>query len=86
MHALAVGALGDHRVEGVGREDHARLERDLRAGEAVRVARPVDALVVVADHARLGIHAEASQQDLTSCGVVLDQPVLGGRQGPRLSE
>ena len=38
VHARAVGAVGDHRVEGVADGDDARAERDLLAGEAVGVA------------------------------------------------
>ena len=42
--------------------------------------------MVVADHARLGIHAEASQQVLPCSGVVLDLLVLGGSQRSRLAK
>ena len=38
--AAPVGPVGRERVEGVGDEDQARAEGDLRAGEAVRVAVP----------------------------------------------
>src|SRR4029079_12561485 len=35
---IAIGPVGGHRVEGVAGEDDARLERDLLALQAVRVA------------------------------------------------
>jgi hypothetical protein len=86
VDALAVGALLGHRVERVRGEDDPRRQRDARAFDPVGVTTAVEALVVVADHARLGIHAEAAQQAVACRGVVLDEPVLGGRQGPRLLE
>jgi hypothetical protein len=75
-----------HRVERVRGQDDPRLERDVETRQPVGVAEPVDALVVMTDHAGLGFHAEASQQALPCGGVVLDQLVLGGRQRPRLSK
>jgi hypothetical protein len=42
--------------------------------------------VVVANHAGLGIHAEALQQVLPCRGVVLDLLVLRGSQRPRLAK
>jgi hypothetical protein len=81
---VAVRPLHGHRVERVDDQDDPRLDRDLGAREAVGIAEPVDAFVVVTDHACLGIHAEASQQALPCRGVVLDQLVLGGRQRSRL--
>jgi len=84
--ALAVGPLGGHRVEGVDGEDDPRLERDVVAREHVGIAAAVDALVVVADHARLGVHAEAAQQVLPCRGVVLDLLVLLGGERSGLSK
>jgi len=84
--ALAVGPLGDHRVECVDGEDDPRLERDVVLREHVGVAAPVDAFVVVADHARLGLHAEAAQQELPCGGVVLDLLVLLGAERSGLSK
>jgi hypothetical protein len=84
--AVAVGALGGHRVEGVDGEDDPRLERDVVGREHVGIAAAVDALVVVADHARLGVHAEASQQVLPCRGVVLDLLVLLGGERSGLSK
>ena len=46
-----VGPVARHRVERVGDGEHARLERDLLAGLAGRIAVPVPALVVV-EHVR----------------------------------
>ena len=36
---LAIGPVGGHRLEGVGHEDDARLQRDLLAGQPVRDSR-----------------------------------------------
>jgi len=44
-HPPPVRAIGSHRVERVAHEDDARAERDLRSGQAVRVAAAVVALV-----------------------------------------
>jgi hypothetical protein len=78
---LPVRPLGGHRVEGIDGEDDPRLERDPVRDQPVRVALPIYSLVVVADHARLGVHAEASQQVLPRGGVVLDLLVfLGGER------
>jgi hypothetical protein len=46
----AVGAVGGHRVEGVGHREDARPQRDRLADEAARVALAVPALVMAADH------------------------------------
>ena len=75
---VAVGPVRGHGVEGVGGQDDPRLERDLRAHEPVGVPAPVDVLVVMTDHAGLGIHAEAPQQALARDCVILDQLVLVG--------
>jgi hypothetical protein len=45
----AVQALGRHRVPRLGQSGDCGLERDLLAGDAVRVALAAPALVVVAD-------------------------------------
>ena len=45
-HRPAVGPVAGHRVIGVGDRDHARQQRDLLAGQPVRVARAIEALVV----------------------------------------
>ena len=84
--ALAVGPLGGHRVERVDREDDPRLERDVVVREHVGVAASVDSFVVVTDHARLGVHAEAAQQVLPCRGVVLDLLVLLGGERSGLSK
>jgi len=84
--AVAIGPLRGHRVECVDGEDDPRLERDRVRAQAVGVAAPVDPLVVVADHARLGIHAEAAQQVLPCRGVVLDALVLLGGERARLAK
>ena len=60
----AVGAVGGQRVERVGHREDARRERDVLARQAVRVARAVPALVVVADD-ELGVAEEVDvAQDL----------------------
>ena len=48
-HGLAVGPIGGHRVEGVACGDDPGADRDLLAGQAVRVPVSVPALVVSAD-------------------------------------
>ncbi|MDK2880357.1 MAG: hypothetical protein PWQ99_132 [Clostridia bacterium] len=45
----AVGAVGDHGVKTVGKGNNAGAQRDFLAGQAVGVALPVVALVVVPD-------------------------------------
>ena len=72
---LAVGAVGTHRVPGVAAGDDPRLERDLLAGEAVRVAAAVPALVVRADDQTDVAHeaADAVEHLLALDRVGLDQ-------------
>ncbi len=48
-HRFAVGAGGGHRAEGIATGDDARLDRDLFAGQPVRVATAVEVLVRGAD-------------------------------------
>ncbi len=65
-----VGAIGRHRVEGVARRDDPGGERDRVAGEAVRVAAPVPALV-----RRAHDDADVAQQaaDLVEHPLALDR-------------
>jgi hypothetical protein len=84
--AATVGPVAGHRVERVGGQDDPGLERDRVPGDPVWVTAPVHALVVMADHIRLGIHAEAAQQAFARCGVALDQPIFRRRQRSRLSK
>ena len=74
-HRLAVGAVGGHRVVRVAAEDDPRGERDLLAGEAVRVAPAVPALVAGADDLADARHqaADAVEQQLALDRVRLDQ-------------
>src|SRR3954452_620411 len=74
---LAVGAVGRHRVERVADEDDPRLERDLIAGLAVRVARAVPALVAAADdRAHLGEPFDRLQDPLAELRVHLHDRTL----------
>ena len=75
------GRCGDHRVVGVAGEDDPAADRDRRAGEAVRVAAAVPALVLVAhergDRLELG---RAAQDALADHGVLAhDRPLRVGR-------
>ena len=77
---LAVGTVGAHRVPGVAAGDDPGLERDLFAGEAVRVAAAVPALVVGADDDADLAHeaADALEHLLALDGVGLDdRPLVG---------
>src|SRR5215210_9450523 len=47
---VAVRPVADHRVEGVGHGDHARLQGYVLAAQPVRVPPAVEALVVVPDN------------------------------------
>src|SRR5437899_10769029 len=63
--APAVGAVGDHRVEGVADEHDACLHRDLLTRLAVRVAEPVPALVAGAhDRAYVGEAVDRGEDPL----------------------
>ena len=66
----AVHPVDSHRRVGIGTRDDARLDRDLVAREAVRVARAVEPLVVVA-HRRCGVGqaGDAAQDRLADLGV-----------------
>src|SRR5207245_1996301 len=84
---LPIRSVGRHRVEGVADEDDPRLERDLVAGDPVRVARAVPALVAMA-HDRAYVLQPVDRRDdpLTELRVPLDHRTLRGRQAPRLPE
>jgi hypothetical protein len=79
---LAVRPVGDERVVRVAGQDDARGERDVLAGEPVRVAAAVPALVLVAD--RRGHVAQAGQrsQDPLADDRVLahEHPLVGGQR------
>ena len=74
-----VRAVGYERVPGVAGEHDARGERDLLAGDAVRVAAAVPALVLVADRVRhRGEAGQRPQDALADDGVLAHQlPLLG---------
>src|SRR5439155_21482212 len=75
------------RVERVADEDHARAERDRIAGEAVRVARAVPALVAVADErANARKELDRGKDLLADHHVALHLGALLPRQGTRLVE
>jgi hypothetical protein len=72
--ALAVRAVGAHRVPGVSRGDDPRLQWDLLAGEAVGVAAAVPALMVGAHDQADVVHeaADGIEHLLALDGVRLD--------------
>ena len=74
--AAPVDAVGRHRVVGVGDEEDPRAERDLLAGEAVRVAGAVPALVVVEHPGRDGLDAERVEHAEADLGVPLEHEPL----------
>src|SRR5215211_1967695 len=86
-HALAVGAVARHGVVGVASEDDAGPERDLLAGEAIRIAAAVPALVGVA-HERQDVRQEAHRREdaLARRSVLLDGAALPWSQRARLGE
>ena len=75
---VAVDAVGDERVVDVAGGEDPRAERELGAGQAARVARAVEALVVLADEAqhRRREAAELAQEPDAGLGVALDLGVL----------
>ena len=85
-HGRAVRPVRDHRLVGVGDGDDARPDRDLRAGEAVRVAATVEPLVVMEhDRGRVADCAGLLEHDLADLRVLDDRPPLGRRERRRAS-
>ena len=86
-HALAVGAVAGHRVEGVGHGDDAGDERDLVAGELERIAAAVP-LFVVMQHGgqHVGELLDVGENAVAQLGVLLDVLELGVGQLARLAE
>ena len=81
----AVGVAGDHDVVGVGDRDDPREQRDRLAGQAMRVALAVPALVVAEDdlrHRRVGLHARDDAGALLRVAAH-DLPVLLGQRRGR---
>ena len=82
---LAVGALRGHGVEGVADGDDPRSKRDLLAGQAVRVARAVPALVARADDRADRLQGGRGAEDaLADDRVAAHELPLGVVQRPRL--
>src|SRR5664280_524501 len=84
--AVPVGALGGHRVVAVDHAERAREQRDLLAGEAVRVAAPIEALVVVAHAVDEGALEERAHDLGADSGVLAHELPLLTRQWPGLEE
>src|SRR5437868_2654424 len=84
---LAVRPGGRHRVEGVADEDDPRLERDLLAALAVRIARAVPVLVAGADD-RAHVLEPLDRRDdpLAELGMGLHERALLGGEPARLGE
>src|SRR5271170_579377 len=78
-HRLAIGAGGRHRAVGVACGDDPRLDRDVLATEAVRIAATVPALVRGADDAADLTHKTA---DLLEHPLALDRVGLDDRPLP----
>src|SRR5207253_1435256 len=79
--AFPVRPVRGHRVERVANEDDPRLDRDLLAGLAVRVAVPVPALVAAPhDRANLGQTGDRLEDPLAELGMQLDDLPLLGRE------
>src|SRR3954469_3831967 len=73
----AVRALGGHRVVRVGDADDASAERDLLAGQPVRIAGAVPALVVVQHPAGDRINAQALEHPVADLRMPFEhQPLL----------
>ncbi len=81
----SVGAVGHEGVERIAREHDARGERDLVAREAVGIAAPVPALVLVPHRFRDVAEARQREQDpLADDRVLAHQGPLGGVERPWL--
>ena len=85
-HRVAVRAVGEHGVVGVGDGEHARDERDALAGEAVRVAGAVPALVVVAQDRGDARQSGALGELRARVRMSLDGVVLAGLEPARLEQ
>ena len=86
-HRGPVWSARDHRLVGVGDGDDPRPDRDLLAGEPVRVAAAVVPLVVVEhDRRRVAQRAGLLEDDLADLGVLGDDPPLRLVELARLGE
>ena len=87
LRARAVGAVVHHRAERVRHRDEARGDRDVVAGEPVRVAGPVEVLVVVQDRRGERPQRRDLRHDLRADPrVQLDHFALLGVQRPGLEQ
>ncbi len=84
----AVGPVGAEDVEGVGDGDDPGFDWDLLAGQAVRVAGAVHALVVVEHAQHLAREAAGGAEDReTELGVGAHDPPLGfGQRAPLVQD
>ena len=85
--SLAVGPVSRHRVVRVAYEDDPRLDRNVLALTAVGVARPVEALVAVADD-RTHFFEPVDRRDdpLPQLRMLLDDRALFVRERPGLGQ
>ena len=61
---VAIGAFGGERVEGVGGAEDPPAERDLLAGQPVRISGPVPVLVVVRDVVERSLDVVERREDV----------------------
>src|SRR5205814_5537989 len=75
--ALAVGPIRRHRVERIADEDDPRLQRNLPAGDSVRIAPSVEVLVAASDdRAHFREPLDRRQNLLAELGMLLHDPPL----------
>ena len=81
-HRVAIRTVGRHRVIGVCNGDDAREKRNLVAKQAVGIALPINALMVVSYNLRdLGVVVDLRKDALTDFGVFLHlSPLLEGKR------
>ncbi|MFO0928202.1 MAG: hypothetical protein U0736_14385 [Gemmataceae bacterium] len=81
----AIGAVAGQAVVDVAHRHQPHHERDLLAAQTVGIAGPVEALVVPADQPDRVANRRQRLDDVRPLdGVLLDDPVLLGRQSGRL--
>src|SRR5439155_9209681 len=64
----SIGTIGGHRIEGVGHGEDARPQRDALAGDGIRIARAVPALVVMTHDRRDALEERDAADDARAPG------------------
>src|SRR5215207_631085 len=86
-HGVSIRPVGCHRVVRIGYSDDSGEKRNLVPRDSIRVTRPIDALVVMANYlGDLEIVIHLCQDPLADLRVLLHLPTLFERQGTRLFE